>query len=118
MNKIEDTIFYIAGPVTGLPHGNRPMFEQAQYWLEEQGAIAINPTVLPDGLRSHQSYMNICLPMLREAEAVLLLPNWHQSVGAMMEYEEAKRLGMPMYHFTPVQDASICLFEGAAVHGQ
>ena len=118
MDSLEDVIFYIAGPVTGLPNGNRPMFEQAQYWLEEQGAVAINPTMLPDGLKSHQSYMNICIPMVREAEAILLLPGWHKSVGAMMEYEEAKRLELPMYHYTPVQDAFITQLQGAESHGE
>lgn len=118
MNHIEDTIFYIAGPVTGLPNGNRPMFEQAQLWLEEQGAIAINPTMLPDGLKSHASYMNICIPMVREAEAILLLPDWHQSVGAMMEYEEAKRLNLPMFHYTPVQDAFITQMQSGVAHGE
>lgn len=101
------SIFYIAGPVTGIEDSNRPMFDQAAAWLEQQGAVAINPTVLPEGLRSHQSYMNICIPMLREADAVLFLPGWHKSVGAKMEFDEAKRLGMPMYVYKPISDASI-----------
>jgi hypothetical protein len=115
--KIEGIIFYIAGPVTGIPEGNRPLFDQAQVWLEQQGAIALNPTILPEGLASHQSYMNICLPMLREAQAILLLPGWHRSVGAKMEYDEARRLGMPMFHFTPIQDASIRPFSEGERHG-
>lgn len=115
--KIENVIFYIAGPVTGVPDSNRPMFDQAQAWLEEQGAVVINPTMLPEGLRSHQSYMNICIPMLREADAVLLLPGWHKSVGAKMEFDEAKGLGMPMYSYTPIRDASIAPLGEGVSHG-
>lgn len=115
--KIEGVVFYIAGPVTGIEDCNRPLFQQAQCWLEGQGAVALNPTLLPDGLPSHQSYMNICLPMLREAQAILLLPGWHRSVGAKMEYDEARRLGMPMFHYQPIQDASISPFSEGERHG-
>lgn len=115
--KIKGLIVYIAGPVTGIEDCNRPLFDQAESWLLEQGAVALNPTLLPEGLRSHQSYMNICIPMLREAEAVLMLPGWHKSTGAKMEYEEARRLGMPIYSFTPMQDASASLMKEGAHHG-
>lgn len=109
MKKIDGVIFYIAGPVTGIEDGNRPMFQQAQFWLEEQGAIAFNPSLLPEGLPSHQSYMNICMPMLREASAIVMLPGWHRSVGAKMEYDEARRIGMPVFQFLPIKDADIQL---------
>lgn len=115
--KIEGVIFYIAGPVTGIEDGNRPLFDQAEGWLMEQGAVALNPTLLPEGLRSQQAYMNICLPMLREADAVLMLPGWHRSIGAKMEYDEARRLGMPIYSYTPVQDASASLMNEGAKNG-
>lgn len=117
MKSIKGIIFYIAGPVTGIEDCNRPMFDQAEGWLAEQGAVAINPTVLPEGLRSHQSYMNICIPMLREADAVLMLPGWHKSAGAKMEYDEARRLGMPIFSFTPIQDASASLMTEGVQHG-
>lgn len=109
MSKFAGVIVYIAGPVTGIEEGNRPLFDQAEYYLTSQGATALNPSMLPDGLSSHQSYMNITMPMLREAHAVLMLPGWHKSVGAKMEYDEARRLGMPVYMFRPVQDAEITL---------
>ncbi len=111
MKNIQGVIVYIAGPVTGIEDGNRAMFDQAESWLAEQGAIPLNPSVLPDGLRSHQAYMNICMPMLREAEAVLMLPGWHRSAGAKMEYDEARRIGMPIYSFTPIQDAFASLMK-------
>lgn len=101
MDRIEGTIVYIAGPVTGIPEGNRPLFKQAQSWFEERGAIVLNPTMLPDGLPTHQSYMNICLPMLREADSIVMLPGWRESKGAMMEYHDAVRIGMPRYEYQP-----------------
>jgi hypothetical protein len=39
--------------------------------------------------------MNICLPMLREADVIALLPGWQASKGVAMEIEEAARLGIP-----------------------
>lgn len=117
MKSIEGIIFYIAGPVTGIEDCNRPMFDQAEGWLSTQGAVALNPTVLPEGLKSHQSYMNICLPMLREADAILMLPGWHRSVGAKMEYDEARKLGIPVFRFEPIKDAEIVLMDGGEGHG-
>jgi hypothetical protein len=115
--KIEGLIFYIAGPVTGIEDGNRPLFDQAQYWLEGMGAVALNPQVLPAGLRSHASYLAICLPMLREADAILMLPGWHKSVGARMEYDAAVSVGMPVYNYEPIRQPAMALLATGAIHG-
>lgn len=100
MTRFEGRIFYIAGPITGIPEGNRPLFNEAHKWLEERGAVVLNPSVLPEGLPTHQSYMNICLPMLAEADAVVMLPGWRDSKGALMEYQQAIHSGMPRYEYS------------------
>ena len=96
---MKNSIFYIAGPITGLPRGNKLMFTTAEIFLKRQGAIVVNPSFLPEGLRSHEAYMNICLPMLRECDKVLMLPDWRASKGANIEYTEARRLAMPVFQF-------------------
>lgn len=115
--NIENKIFYIAGPITGIEDGNKPMFNQAHLWLASQKAVVLNPSFLPPGLTTHQSYMNICLPMLREADAVLMLPGWHRSVGAKMEYDEARKLGIPVFRYEPVKNAEMVLMAGGEEHG-
>lgn len=92
-------ITYIAGPISGRLNTYEQEFAAAAQHLMELGAVVLNPAMLPIGLKSHQSYMNICLPMLREADSVVMLPGWQESKGAQMELDEARRIGMPVWHF-------------------
>ena len=90
-------IIYIAGPMTGVANHNKPLFTEVQAFLERTyDAVVLNPALLPDGM-THRAYMNICLPMLREADAVVLLPKWHASKGAMMEFQEAMMRCIPVF---------------------
>ena len=60
--------------------------------LEEQGYIVLNPVELPEGMKP-TSYMNICIPMLQEADAIYLLKNWRSSQGANIERAFAEYQG-------------------------
>ena len=95
-------IVYIAGPITGIDDYKRP-FDAAQRWLEAAGFVVLNPSFLPVGLRDYESYMKICIPMLQEADKLLLLPGWMNSVGAKREHDEARRLLLPVYEFFPTE---------------
>lgn len=93
---IESKSVYVAGPMSGIAEFNRPAFMVAESYLRDQGLRVMNPAVLPDGF-SHEQYLSIALPMLRACEAVVFLPGWRESVGAMMEYDEAQRAMMPCF---------------------
>ncbi|KAA0547787.1 DUF4406 domain-containing protein [Citrobacter braakii] len=82
---------YIAGPMTGLPDFNRPAFKAAALDLSLQGNAVLNPATLPDGL-SQAEYMDICVAMIRCADAIYLLQNWEQSLGARAEIALARKL--------------------------
>lgn len=86
-------IIYICGPMTGIKDFNRQAFNITAVLLEDGGDVAINPAVLPSGLSQFQ-YMDICLAMLRSAEAIFLLKDWSLSSGAQAEYALAKKLGL------------------------
>lgn len=107
---------YIAGPMTGKPDFNRTAFSLAAVRLSAQGAIPLNPAILPDGL-SEADYMRIGLAMLQCAEGIYLLDGWQESAGACAEYSLAKKLGltclfqathaaMPRRYFTGVNEVS------------
>jgi len=63
---------YIAGPMSGLVEFNRPAFMLTAAKLAGRGHVALNPAILPDGL-SQAEYMDICLAMLRCADAIYML---------------------------------------------
>lgn len=84
---------YIAGPMTGLPHFNRPAFQQAAINLSFEKHVPLNPAILPDGL-TEADYMTIGLTMLQRAEAIYLLTGWQFSAGARAEHALALKLGL------------------------
>lgn len=86
-------IVYIAGAVTGIKD-YRKRFGAAENFLTDIGTVVLNPSVLPEGLSSHDSYMRITLAMLAEAEVVAFLPCWLGSKGARMEHLRAVELGL------------------------
>lgn len=86
-------IIYICGPMTGIKDFNRPAFNITAALLEDGGDVAINPAVLPSGL-SQFHYMDICMAMLRSAEAIFLLEGWEYSSGAQAECALAHKLGL------------------------
>ncbi|GAB2937995.1 DUF4406 domain-containing protein [Hafnia psychrotolerans] len=87
---------YIAGPMTGIPHLNRPAFHQAALNLSFKKYVPLNPAILPDGL-SEADYMAIGITMLQRADAIYLLPEWQNSAGARAEHALATKLGLHIY---------------------
>lgn len=86
-------IFYIAGPMTGLPNFNRESFHDMAKHIEAEGMTALNPATLPDGLTKAQ-YMDICLAMLRCATHIIMLEGWQKSEGAKIERALAIKSGL------------------------
>ena len=84
---------YIAGPMTGLPHFNRPAFNQAALNLSFDKHVPLNPAILPDGL-TEADYMAVGLTMLQRADAIYLLTGWQFSAGARAEHALALKLGL------------------------
>ena len=84
---------YIAGPMSGLVEFNRPAFMFTAAKLTGRGHTVLNPAILPDGL-SQAEYMDICLAMLRCADAIYLLDGWESSLGAVAEKALAEKLGL------------------------
>jgi nucleoside 2-deoxyribosyltransferase len=76
-------VVYIAGPIAGVENYWEP-FEQAEDDLSALGYIPLSPARLPQGMTNEQ-YMRICFAMIDSADAVLFLPNYESSTGAMLE---------------------------------
>ncbi|AUR94647.1 protein of unknown function DUF4406 [Vibrio phage 1.197.A._10N.286.54.F2] len=82
---------YIAGPMTGYENYNRESFNSAAHCCLGNGAVPLNPAILPDGLTQGQ-YMDICFAMIRAADAIYLLRGYEESKGAMAELAYAEKL--------------------------
>lgn len=88
-------IIYIAGPMRGYEDYNSKAFNEKEAVLRELGYLVINPAILPKDL-PQENYMPICLAMLRECDAVLMLNGYLNSSGAMVEYSYAVQCGIPV----------------------
>ena len=82
---------YIAGPMTGIEHFNRPAFYKVASSLTRSGYNVLNPATLPPGL-SQAQYMSICLPMVLCSDSLFMLKNWRESEGALAEHALAVKL--------------------------
>lgn len=77
------TKIYIAGKITG-DEGYRVKFRRAAETVRGMGCIPLNPAEQPEGMAA-QDYMRVCFAMIDIADAVLFLPDWRGSPGAMLE---------------------------------
>lgn len=90
-------VIYISGPMTGLPNYNREAFFKKAMELRREGYTVLTPSVLPAGL-SDVAYMDICLAMVRSAEAVYMLSGWESSAGAVAEHALASKLALTIIY--------------------
>ena len=90
-------VVYISGPITGVER-YWEAFEKAEEELEAAGFIALTPTRLPKGLTNEQ-YMRIDLAMIDAADAVLFLPGWRESPGALTENTYCRYIDKPRLYY-------------------
>ena len=81
------TVVYIAGKIDGDPN-YKEKFRKAAEQLEARGYIVLNPATLPEGM-SKEKYMPICLAMLNQADIVVMLSDYKNSPGALLELKYA-----------------------------
>lgn len=97
-------VMYLSGPITGKPDYKK-VFNLAEAALKSRGYIVLNPAILPEGM-PHEAYMPICLAMLAQADAIVMLNGWRESYGAVFERDYA------MYQEKEVIYYNIMLREG------
>jgi hypothetical protein len=85
---------YLAGPMTGYPDWNFPLFNRTAADLRRLGYRVLNPA--DNGL--DETDWTVCMrraiAMLIQADALALLPGWQESKGARLEHIIASALGM------------------------
>jgi hypothetical protein len=85
---------YISGKITGLPFDEAfKMFENAENELKFRGYEVVNPMKLNHNHnKSWESYMREDLIAMMKCDAIYLLPNYHESKGALIEKQLAETL--------------------------
>ena len=88
---------YIAGKITGEPN-YKQKFKKVEEALIRLGHSPMNPAWLGDFPEfSHEDYMFITKAMQIRCDAVIFLPDWTDSTGAIKEYEQAKISNQAIY---------------------
>lgn len=89
---------YISGKITGIEEEARALFAQAEEELRAQGHEPTNPMALPHlHDKEWHSYMREDIKALCSCDAICMLPNWHNSQGAKLEYTIARALGITIF---------------------
>jgi hypothetical protein len=77
---------YIAGRVTGLPYEEaKAKFERAEEALRASNFNPVNPLKHVNSLASNRDAMKVCMPLLMDCNAILLLNDYEFSEGAKVE---------------------------------
>lgn len=113
---------YIAGKMTGLPSFGAEEFRKASRVLRDQGFKVISPLEMDeyaglcvDGLTGFEdleglgfdirsTLMKDLETVLFDVDAVVLLPGWRGSRGALAEYAAARAASVPTWELTYAGD--------------
>lgn len=100
-------LFYVSGKIRD---------ERGQYYVERHirdaelcalnlwrlgvAAICVHSTARAfSGALPDRIWIRGDLEMVRRSDAVVTVPNWEQSQGAMLEVAEARKNGTPVFHW-------------------
>ena len=88
---------YIAGPMTGIPDLNFPLFHAAAARLRALGFDIVNPAEInTDPSADWAACMRADIAQLVTCDAIFVLDGWQCSRGASLEVHIAKALHMPV----------------------
>jgi nucleoside 2-deoxyribosyltransferase len=87
-------IVYVAGPITGMPEGNRPAFDLAAALLRKSGFQPVIPHDICPNAANWEDAMRSDIPVLCTCDAIALLPGHEKSRGARLEHAVARELGL------------------------
>jgi hypothetical protein len=98
---------YISGGISGYEDKNRPLFTAATLHYRTLGHAVFNPLEKPDedDNLSYREYMIEDITWLvRNADAIVMLPKWEYSRGATAEHALAIALKLSIYYWKENDD--------------
>ena len=99
-DKVKGKKVYLSGPITNVKN-YKGLFIFANYLVRMCDARQIfDPTSqIPDNL-SYEEAMKRCVVALIECDTIVMLPGWHTSKGARLEYDIALACGINVIDLT------------------
>jgi hypothetical protein len=112
--------YYIAGPMTGIPQFNYPLFDKVAEHLKKEGYDVVSPAEMdspetravamasPDGRLSSGvcngetwgDFLSRDVKLIADSiDAIVLLPRWFKSRGARLECFVAMNKNIPAYEY-------------------
>jgi hypothetical protein len=89
---------YLAGPMTGYPEQNFPLFHAETARLRALGFEIVNPAELNEGSDGDWlACMRVDIVHVVYCDGIALLPGWEQSRGAPIEHRLMRDLGLRVY---------------------
>lgn len=94
---------YVAGPMTGIPDLNFPLFHATAARLRAEGYDVVNPAEInADPSAGWLTCMRADIRELVTCDAIFLLPGWENSRGASLEAHIARKLGLQEFRDVPM----------------
>lgn len=126
---IEGHVYYLAGPMTGQPGFNYPLFDKTANLLREKGHIIINPTdldapdeyerfrasadgnmrTLPKGMPTYEELIARNVPVIMKADGMCLLKGYPESKGTMLELMVAWHVGIRSFWYVGDPQMPVCI---------
>ncbi|MNQ97696.1 Nucleoside 2-deoxyribosyltransferase [compost metagenome] len=92
---------YLAGPMTGHPDLNFPLFLAEAKRLRSAGYEVVNPAEINvDPSKGWKECMRADIAELVKCDAIAMMPGWQQSRGASLEHHIATQLGLIVINLT------------------
>ena len=103
-------LLYLSGPMTGIKDLNHQAFADAEHRLRSLGFACINPHDLEyPPFDEYATEKEIWAEFLARdvwvlaktmrPDALVMLPGWKNSRGALLEAAVARRFGIPVYNY-------------------
>lgn len=88
-------VYYVSGPMTGIPEFNFPAFAAKTAELRAEGLTVVSPHEVAGDLgHPWDYYLRKDIRALMDCTHVVLLDGWEASRGARLEVHIARALGM------------------------
>lgn len=91
---------YLSGPISGRENRNLKTFLIEAQRLKMLGFNVRIPHLIFQGRNTGaytwEQYMKECIPAMLKCDMVATLPDWHESKGACIEVDLARKLNIPV----------------------